>query len=171
MFIMRKIRYFKEDEVYGILPESPSEPLGLSAKARACVCTRIHTHMLTHNALGLCLYWEGEIFPSPWTQGILGRSNSNWEKKEMAFISYIKPKCSFICSLTSIGHLWCARHGLRHWGYRAEQNDRVLVIHSRGQDRSPTNTNPANCVPYLIREDPCALLLLADKNGLGNFEK
>lgn len=56
MFIMRKIRYFKEDEIYGILPKSPSEPLELSAKPRACVCIRIHTHMLTHNALGLCLY-------------------------------------------------------------------------------------------------------------------
>ena len=36
------------------------------------------------------------------------------------------------------------------------------------QDRSPTNTNPGNCVPNVIREEPCALLLLIGKNGLGN---
>ena len=39
---------------------------------------------------------------------------------------------------------------------------------SSKQDRSPTNTNPGNCVPNVIREEPCALLLLIGKNGLGN---
>ena len=45
--LMGKIRGLKEDELHGILPESSSEPLGLSAKPRACVHIRIHTHMLT----------------------------------------------------------------------------------------------------------------------------
>lgn len=162
--LMEKIRGLKEDELHGILPESSSEPLGLSAKPRACVHTRIHTHMLTQcpGNHPVSLHREGGIFHLPGTQGILGRSCSNIEKRAMVWVSYIKPKCSFIhkCTYNVSGMVW-----------GTEQNYEVLaIIHSSRQDRSPTNTNPANCVPYVIREEPCALLLLIGKNGLGNWE-
>ena len=69
--------------------------------------------MLTHNALGTTqsLHGEGGIFHRPRTQGRLGTSNSNWEKREMISISYIKPSVHlFIRSFTIIKYQLCARH-------------------------------------------------------------
>lgn len=63
----------------------------------------------------------------------------------MTSSSYIKSKYSFIKlgmhSFTNTEHLLSARHCSRQWGYRDEQNDRVPVTYSRGQDRSSTNKN------------------------------
>ena len=61
------------------------------------------------------------------------------------------------------GAWWAAVYGVAQSQTRLKQ-----LSSSSKQDRSPTNTNPANCVPYVIREEPCALLLLIGKNGLGN---
>ena len=106
--LMGKIRCLKEDKLYGILPDSSSEPWGLSAKPRACVHTGIHTHMLTQcpGNYPVSLHREGGIFHLPGTQGILGRSYSNIEKRAMACISYINTSVHSFTNAPTMCQAW-----------------------------------------------------------------
>ena len=75
-------------------------------------------------------------------------------------------QCSCLENLRDGEAWWAAVYGVTQSRTRLKR--RSSSSSSSKQDRSPTNTNPGNCVPNVIREEPCALLLLIGKNGLGN---